>query len=179
MKLNRFCLLVAIAAGIVALQGAPLHAQTCLKATGSSTCVYAVKFVCGYQVPSDVEPPHEPPVKSGNYATAINVQNFHEKAAVTFQGRAVVANPGAPGIIGPLVAVTLKPFEAIEIDCTQIVNHLPFPPPPPPRPAFIKGFVDIISPAILSVVAVYTAEQRGGPAPVSIDVVPQQPFAYR
>jgi len=173
MTLNRFYSLVVAAAGAVVLQGAPLHAQTCAKATGSSTCVYAVKFVCGYQAPSDVEPPHEPPVKPGNYATAVNLQNFHDKA-VTIHARAVIAKPGAAGPVGPLVAVTLKPLEAFEIDCTQIVNHLP---PPPPLPPFIKGFVDIISPAILSVVAVYTAEQRGGPAPVSIDVVPQQPFA--
>ena len=53
MTLNRFCLLVAVAAGVAALQGAPLHAQTCAKATGSNTCVYAVKYICGYQAPSE------------------------------------------------------------------------------------------------------------------------------
>ncbi|HXQ68422.1 MAG TPA: hypothetical protein VN980_17775 [Alphaproteobacteria bacterium] len=170
MTLNRFCLLVAIAAGVAALQGAPLHAQTCAKATGSNTCVYAVKYICGYQAPSDIEAPREPPVKPGNYATAVNIQNFHDRP-VPIEVRAVIANLGGTGKIGPLVKFTLKPLEALEFDCTEIAKNLEQTAP------FIKGFVDIISPAILSVVAVYTAEQRGGPAPVSIDVVPQQPFA--
>ena len=77
--------------------------------------------------------------------------------------RAVIANLGGTGKIGPLVKFTLKPLEALEFDCTEIAKNLEQTAP------FIKGFVDIISPAILSVVAVYTAEQRGGPAPVSIE----------
>jgi len=51
-------------------------------------------------------------------------------------------------------------------------------------PPFIKGFVEVISPVTLSVTGVYTAEfcvpsptQACAPGPVSIDVVPEEPFA--
>ena len=36
--------------------------------------IYAIKFVCGRQAPTNVTPPVEPPVKPGNYATKVNVE---------------------------------------------------------------------------------------------------------
>ncbi|HUI17543.1 MAG TPA: hypothetical protein VL244_07750 [Alphaproteobacteria bacterium] len=176
MTRNRLCLLVAAVAGLAALPGASAQAQTC--GTPNKPCVYAVKFVCGFQAPLDAEVPIEPPVKPGNYATAVNVQNFHN-AAAKITVRAVIANPAGQPLAapGPVVNGALKPLEAIEFDCRQIAEDLVK--TTPKLPPFIKGFVDITSSVILSVVGVYTAAQAGGEgkAPVSIDVVPQQPFA--
>src|SRR5215831_4158638 len=51
-------------------------AQIC--SVGGQPCVYSVKFICGDQsaIPN-LRPPSEPPVKPGNYATAINIHNYH------------------------------------------------------------------------------------------------------
>lgn len=55
--------------------------------------IYSVKFLCGLQTTVPSSPPAEPPVKPGNYATAINIHNFHPTATVEFRKKAVVANP--------------------------------------------------------------------------------------
>ncbi len=155
-------------------------------------CIYSVKFVCGLQQPDpSLLPPLEPPVKPGNYATAVNIHNFHN-TQVTISKKAVIANPeGAPpGQISKLQTVSLPPDGAFEIDCCDIA-HLLLNVPPDVRcqqlaghlPPFIKGFVEVASPAPLSVTGVYTAEFCEAPVgqacvgPVSIEVVPQQPFA--
>ena len=179
--LRRIGLIVASVGAAVALHGAPVHAQTqaCgLSAVGGSLCVYSVKFICGTQVPiTNQKPPVEPPVKPGNYATAVNIQNFHSQQAVHMTKRAVIANPEnkPAGLVGQPREVGLKPFQALEVDCADIVTLLRS----SNLPSFIKGFVVITSPVVLSVTAVYTAEQTGGngKAPVSVEVVPQTPFS--
>src|SRR5690242_3393793 len=57
--------------------------------------VYSVKFLCGFQNPIDVSPlgpQAEPPVKPGNYATAVNIHNFHT-FPVNICKKAVLAPP--------------------------------------------------------------------------------------
>ncbi|MBI1744562.1 DUF11 domain-containing protein [Candidatus Acetothermia bacterium] len=135
--------------------------------TSPGTFIYSAKFICG-NIPGPLgllNPEQEPPVKPGNYTTAINVHNpgagnvdFKKKVALTFP-------PGSekPGDISKIFGVSLGPDRAFEIDCRDIAK-LAFPPPPPQFPPdgvvpdFIKGFVVIESPQLLDVVAVYTSE---------------------
>jgi hypothetical protein len=169
----------------VALPYTQAQAQTCSSA--SAPCVYSVKFICGVQSAiSTLRPPSEPPVKPGNYATAINIHNYHLDQIANIVKTAVIANPEnarSLGQISPPRTFTLPPGRAFEVDCSDIVAL--FGTVTPPLPAFIKGFVELRAPSgsllpLLSVTGVYTAQQAVTTAapsgPVSIEVVPVQPF---
>jgi hypothetical protein len=183
--LKRICLITASLAAFAAFQCAPARAQNC--SIGSLPCVYSVKFVCGVQsADPNLHLPSEPPVKPGNYATAVNIHNFHQDQKALIVKRAVIANPEnkPPGQISSSRQFVLGPGQAFEIDCSDIVTL--FGTLPAPLPPFIKGFVELrgLPPnpfPTLSVTAVYTAQAttvagaQGGP--VSIEVVPVQPFA--
>jgi hypothetical protein len=138
-------------------------------------------------------------VKPGNYATAINVQNFHQ-FPVTFCKRAVLApaercyeNHGGDtclkAVVGKPVSFTLKSSQAVSIDCKDIVTLLGG-----PVPAFIEGFVEIsVVPQTnlslsnpISVTGVYTslgctltpgANECPRVDGAGLDVVPQNSFA--
>ena len=163
-----------------ALQCEQAEAQTCSAA--GPPCVYSIKFICGDQAPvPNLRPPSEPPVKPGNYAAAINIHNFHQ-IPVTIQKSAVIANPEMAAQFGQISmtrVIRVGPGQAFEIDCSDIVSL--FQPQVAPLPPFIKGVVELRgSFPTLSVTAVYTA-QATTPAtapsgPVSIEVVPVQPF---
>ncbi len=173
---------------------------------GSTVCVgqaraqpapqylYSVKFLCGLQtLGSNVfKPPQEPPVKPGNYATAVNIHNFHNADAV-FVKKAVIALPERQTQRGPVSKFAqdaLGPDQALEVDCTDIVNLFASPGTGATLPPFIKGFVEIVSPVQLSVTAVYTAQTCKNPKAAGItslgtcsqlgeldlEVVPQSPF---
>jgi hypothetical protein len=119
--------------------------------------LYSVKFLCGLQVPNpNLKPPQEPPVKPGNYATAINVHNFRA-VPLCITKKAVIANPESQpqGPISNFRPFKLNPDGAFEIDCPDIVSLFPTGVAPPP---FIKGFVEIQSRTQLSVTAVYTSQ---------------------
>ena len=144
-------------------------------------CIYSVKFICGVQRPQATS--FEPPVKPGNYATAVNVHNYHNSQFVPFRKKAVIALPEDqhPGPISAFRTVELGPDQAVEIDCQDIVSLFG---PGIQLTGFIKGFVEILSTLPLSVTGVYTAQgcrlSAVGPicdGPVSVDVIPQQPFA--
>jgi len=172
-----------------ALQCAQAQAQTC---PVGGACIYSVKFVCGDQSANpNLKLPSETPVKPGNYATSINIHNFHLDQRAVFSKTAVIApteadfekNPNQIQI-SQARSITLLPHQAIEIDCSDIVTLFTPPPPAPPPslPAFIKGFVELSgSFPTLSVTAVYTAQAATAATapsgPVSIEVVPVQPFA--
>jgi len=127
--------------------------------------VYPVKFVCGF-IPVEAlgeaspPPPNEPPVKPGNYATAINLYNFQSQD-VKFTKNAVIANPqGQPsGATSPVFIERLGAGLALEVDCSDITKMLSRSEGGVSLPAFIKGFVVVESPVDLQVVAVYTAEK--------------------
>src|SRR6516164_2174086 len=173
-----------ITACVAVFTAASARAQNC--SVGRLPCVYSVKFICGDQsADPNLHLPSEPPVKPGNYATAVNIHNFHQDQKAVIQKRAVIANPEnqPPGLISRPRQVILGPDQAFEIDCSDIVTL--FGPLPAPLPQFIKGFVELrgLPPnpfPTLSVTAVYTAQAttaagtQGGP--VSIEVVPVQPF---
>jgi hypothetical protein len=144
--------------------------------------VYSVKFLCGIQPNGVSAPPLEPSVKPGNYATAINIHNFHQKLDVSFCKKAVVALPEdqPPATPGRFVNLLLGPDRAVEVDCSDIAKLLQSGAVLPP---FIKGFVEVRSPQQLNVVAVYTAQICHSPGSVgscqdslgelSLEVVPQ------
>ncbi len=90
----------------------------------------------------------------GIYKTAVNVRNFLDQE-VKFTKKVVVsrAQDDPRGPISERETVTLKPDEAIDIDCPDIVKLLKT-----QRALSPKGFVVIESPVELEVVAVYTSE---------------------
>jgi hypothetical protein len=152
---------------------------------GRQAAVYSVKFLCGFQDPvvsPQIGPQTEPPVKPGNYATAVNIHNFHafqvnicKKAVLAPPERCFIDKPtiGRPAndptcnrLIGPVIGpITLGPDDAFEVDCQDIVSLLHTLPPPPLGPTFIKGFVEIsVTPRFglpltnpISVTGVYTS----------------------
>lgn len=137
---------------------------------------YAAKFVCG--VPQ-IEARREA-VKPGNYATAINIHNPNPDPTQTiqFQKKAVQARPQGSDKLPPsLPQPEMLPSDfALEVDCQNIRDLLGA----PPSPAFIKGFVVILSPSELDVVGVYTAEPpvpaTGGQINgIALEVVPIAP----
>jgi hypothetical protein len=108
---------------------------------------YAVKFICGLSPPTEGQPLV---VARGFYLTAINVHN-PGKEGVEFAKKFAIALPGEKaGRISPYAAAVLKPDEALEIDCADIMRHLD-------AGGFVKGFAVLQSKVELDVVAVYTA----------------------
>jgi hypothetical protein len=168
--------------GVIVIAAAALGvlASTGLARAQASTApyVYSVKYLCGLQVVPSTQfpPPQEPPVKPGNYATAINIHNYHLKPTV-FQRKSVVAG----GAIGKLLArQILAANQAVTVGCQQIVAAIP--PGTTVPPPFIEGFAEIVSPVQLSVTAVYTTQTCVNPGKcselgsLSIEVVPQSAF---
>jgi hypothetical protein len=133
---------------------------------------YPVKFVCGD--PGGV-PDVQLPLTRGRYHTAINVHNPSLERPVVFDKKIAVASAspyeGAqrPGPITPFVQAELQANEAFEIDCPEIarVTGLPI-----GMGNYIKGFVVIMSPRKLDVVAVYTARPTGDNDISTIHVLP-------
>jgi hypothetical protein len=109
---------------------------------------YAVKVVCGEVVSVDNVPT---PVAPGQYRTAVNIHNFSKCRDAQFRWKVAVANPGKPGPVSAYSRpLTLRPDEALEIDCPQVMRALAQPPP-----RFVKGYV-VIEGDELDVVAVYS-----------------------
>lgn len=175
---NTTRLIAALLALVVGASGGAL-AQT------PGNFIYSVKFICGLQTtaPNPAVAPSEPPVKPGNYATAVNVHNFHSTVDATLKKKAIVANPESQpkGPISGLAVDVLNPNQAEEIDCDDIVKLLG---PSLPPGTFIKGFVEVQSNFQLSVTAVYTSQTCLNPGPakcsklgdLELEVVPQPEF---
>jgi hypothetical protein len=179
--MKKYAVIVIAALGVMAAIGQA-------RAQVSPLYTYSVKFVCGLQsVPSSqFPPPREPTVKPGNYATAINVHNYHVATSGTsFRKKAVIARPESVSPRGPISTIVgekLGPNQALSVDCNEIAKLFPSTVPLPP---FIDGFVEIVSPVQLSVTAVYTTQTCNMPAgskgcaslgDLSIEVVPQTAF---
>lgn len=129
---------------------------------------YAAKYVCGTPTGATVS---AGVVAPGKYFTSINVHNPNDEA-VTFLKLFDIALPNEQqgGRISEPVKATLKPQEAFEIECADILKHLD-------AGGFAKGFVTLESPSVLDVVAVYTAaaSTSGGIAAMFMERVPHQP----
>ena len=118
----------------------------------SQSAQYAAKYVYGTAT-SNAGTAGAGIVAPGTYYTSINVHNPN-KEAVEIQKFFDVALPSEQQggrIVGPVKA-SLKPQEAFEIECIDIIKHLDQNPK-----LFWKGFVTLQSSAPLDVVAVYTA----------------------
>lgn len=118
----------------------------------SQSAQYVAKYVCGTAT-SNAGTAGAGIVAPGTYYTSINVHNPN-KEAVEIQKFFDVALPSEQQggrIVGPVKA-SLKPQEAFEIECIDIIKHLDQNPK-----LFWKGFVTLQSSAPLDVVAVYTA----------------------
>jgi len=106
---------------------------------------YAVKFVCGVVGQSSV-------LARGVYFTAINVHN-QSNESVELRKRIAIALPSErAGKVSEFFTASLKPDEALEIDCPDILRHVGS-----EQQRLVKGFVVIQSKVELDVVGVYTA----------------------
>ena len=117
-------------------------------AQGAPKLQYAVKFVCGKSAGNVVA--------LGQYFTAINVHNPTDQT-ISFRKKFAIALPHQrPGPVSQSLDGHLRPNQALEIDCPDIVEFSPM------RAEFLKGFAVIESDAELDVVAVYTAAGATG-----------------
>ena len=127
------------------------------------TLRYAVKFVCGVSGNGE-QPDKDLPLTIGRYHTVINVHNPSLKSKLTFFKKVAVASASPykeaqlPGKITEFCPADLEPNQAFEIDCPEIqkLTGLPI-----GGGRYIDGFVVIMSPSELDVVAVYTARPTG------------------
>ena len=149
---------------VAGIMGLAFLASGVLPVAGQDgTLRYAVKFVCGDPGPQGV-PDVQLPLTSGRYHTVINVHNPSLNSPVGFAKKVAVASAspyeGAqrPGKITPFFQAGLQANEAFEIDCPEIAQVIGL---PIGGGNYIKGFVVIMSPSELDVVAVYTARPQG------------------
>ncbi len=160
--------------------------------------VYSAKFLCGPALGGEG-------VQPGTYSTAINVHNPHNDTIYLFKKAVIAQREDEPrGRISAFRKVALRPDEAIEIDCIDIVRFfgaqqetgvtapsqqtqtsLQTAAVPtvtvrtletPVR--FIKGFVVIYATAPLDVVGVYTASTPVGFS-LDIEQIPQSTVGVR
>jgi hypothetical protein len=117
----------------------------------SQSAQYAAKYVCG--VASSNAGAGAGIVAPGAYFTSINVHNPNKEAVdiQKFFDVALASEQQGGRIAGPVKA-SLKPQEAFEIECADIIKHLDQNPK-----LFWKGFVTLQCSGPLDVVAVYTA----------------------
>lgn len=106
---------------------ASLPAQVALPARSS----YAAKFVCGVSNIPTQNPPSEPAVKRGNYATVVNIRNpnnrdvFVQKRISLGAAERYQSTPPTT-LIAPTKRVTdtLPSDYTLYVDCAEIVNLL-------------------------------------------------------
>ena len=161
--------LVLIAAGILYVNA--VSAQEGVQAYDlPARFSYAAKFVCGYQAtPTVGNPPSEPPVKKGNYATVINIHNPYNQKVELLKKVVVPAfeRHTKDTTITPNKPPTqrfkdgLRPDFALSVDCAEIVNLLNLNQTPPVG-GFIEGYVVIDS--------YFPATAGSAAAPANVDV---------
>jgi hypothetical protein len=109
------------------------------------TFMFPVKVVVGRSRGREVAP--------GEYWTAVNVHNPSYRT-VEFSKKVAVAFPKQAGPVSGFEGLVLRGDEALEIDREDILRQAA-------TDEFVKGFVVIMSPQDLDVVAVYTASPDG------------------
>lgn len=118
---------------------------------------YACKVLCGHITLSGT---NIPPCVPGWYASAVNIHNPSPKDTVLW-AKFAHATENQGGGVSPWHQVTLKPDQAMELDCTAIrkaAQEIGLQNPP-----FLKGFLVIQSQSELDIVTVYTAAtDKGG-----------------
>lgn len=122
---------LVVAVGMALTGGShPAASQPAGGSRVTTTLVYSVEFACGI-VPGTVlneaggvNAGNEPPVKPGNYATAITVHNFRNES-IAVEIRESISTATADGLdVRVLVegerSVTIDPHSAVEFDCADI-----------------------------------------------------------
>ena len=158
-------------------------AESVAPAAGSplnSPFQYSVKFVCGFvPVPGPTAEP--PPVKPGDYATAINIHNYTYTNYLLAKRVAVHYREDTPPPV-PIPqprSTWIHKLRVLEIDCIDIWLMLDV-----QYGTFVKGMVHIGTPLAFPVAAVYTVLQDadGDHVPEfggqSIDVEYVPPFIH-
>ncbi|MFZ1220788.1 MAG: hypothetical protein WAO00_15955 [Chthoniobacterales bacterium] len=124
---------------------------------------YAVKMICGIIKPSAQS---RDPLPPGRYSTATNVHNPSRCDTVILRWKVAIGLPGLKvGPVSTFAEASLGPDEALEIDCSDVVERLKR--DGVPMPSYLKGWVIIECSAQLDVVAVYGTAVAGGEAPVN------------
>ena len=125
---------------------ATAHTASAQSVTLPDRFSYAAKFVCGTSYTPTTNPPQEPVVKRGNYATAVNIHNPWPDTVIVTKQIALSVPERYPDthFVRPTKRVTDKfpAGSAMYVDCTEIVNLLQKNGTPIPGP-FIEGFVVI------------------------------------
>src|SRR5687767_8866793 len=131
-----------------------------LKLKGRRFFIYNVKFVCGLQKNKFENDCEGAILARGIYSTEINILNYGIKEVtigkfftpVVLNNKPIAREPRTMKPVGRDV-VTLGPFHATMDDCCKITEMLK----PAQADELLKiGFVEIISPVQIEVVAVYT-----------------------
>jgi hypothetical protein len=156
MKIRLHVVLGAVLAVVVLVASGRIYVHRVTAAQLSSTSItlparfsYAAKFVCGVSTPTTTQvPPSEPLVKTGNYATVINLHNPWA-TSVTLQKKVALAAPEQfpnTRLIDPTRRFQdlLASDHAMSIGCAEIVNLLTLNTTPPTSP-FIEGWVVVDS----------------------------------
>lgn len=156
LSLISMSLLAAGASGATPAQGtSDADASITLPARSE----YSAKFVCGTQTSPTTAPPNEPPVKTGNYATIVNIHNPWA-STVTLQKKVALAAPEVypnTRLVDPTKRFQdqLTSDHVMSVDCKEIVNLLTLN-GTPPTSSFIEGFLVVdsyFSPAASSTAA--------------------------
>jgi hypothetical protein len=161
-----------LTAGVIPAQAAQAESAAPPSITLTARIEYSAKFVCGLQPPGTPnQPPSEPPVKPGNYASVINIHNPWSSTVSILKKVAVASPETYPNtkLITPTKRFSdrLLSDHAMSVDCTEIVNLLKLN-GTPAMGTFVEGFLVIDSffpagsaggDAALDVVAVTTTAQ--------------------
>lgn len=149
-----------------------------LQLKGRKFFIYNVKFVCGLQKNKFENDCEGAILSRGIYSTEINILNYGIKeitigkifTPVVIHNKPIAREPKTMKPVG-FDRVTLAPFHATTDDCCKIVEMLK----PLQADEQLKiGFVEIISPVQIEVVAVYTVIDLEQTHP-TINVVAVQP----
>ncbi|HET6769075.1 MAG TPA: hypothetical protein VFH08_16805 [Chitinophagaceae bacterium] len=149
-----------------------------LKLTGRRFFIYNVKFVCGIQKNKFENDCEGAILSRGIYSTEINILNYGIKEVtigklftpVVLNNKPIAREPKVMKPLG-FDRVTLPPLHATMDDCCKIAEILK----PANADELLKvGFIEIISPVQLEVVAVYTVTDLEQTHP-TINVVPIEP----
>lgn len=121
---------------------------------------YAVKFVCGVR---DSVPAWDA-VYPGRYFTAINIRNPSPGSVSIATQIATVLPTPSQGSVSSGPVLKLERGHAVEVDCQELLRVAG-------KLRFLKGFLVILAPVPLNVVAVYTTGTASGPASIDVETI--------
>ena len=187
LRIGALVLLFALASSLVSADPADRKLDTAQTVDGVAPLYtmpdtypvqYFVKFVCGFVPPPGATGAEVPPVKPGNYATAINIDNHtRSKHIIAKRVHLHYREWTDPPSVRPYKRAVLYPWRVLEIDCMDIWALAGVQPE-----TFVKGMVHIGTPARFPMAAVYTAQTNLKDPPldagagISIDVEQYHPF---